>query len=325
MCAKVKYRFNARTLMFERIRENFWHRLGRVLSYVLIGVIFSVVSIYLSDYIFPSPGQRNLQRKLRSYETRWQLLSDKVELMEKAIQELEERDKWVYQTLFETNLPSFNVSARETEKIRLALLSDNAGQSKILEDLTFRISALMVRIQKQKEVLDEITRLSKNKEEMLQSVPAILPVDKNDLRRSVFSGFGWRIHPIYKTSEFHPGIDLTALQGTPVYATGNGIVERADNLAQGYGNHIVIDHGFGYKTLYAHLSRFACKPGQKVKRGQLIGYVGSTGLSTAPHLHYEVIHNGEKVNPVMFFHADMDTEQYLELIHKANQPSQSFD
>ncbi|MCX8081701.1 MAG: M23 family metallopeptidase [Bacteroidia bacterium] len=321
---KTKYKFNTKTLMYEKVRVGFGQRILKVLSYVFIGVLFSVVSIYLSDYIFPSPGQKKLTRKLKNYEYHIQFLTDRINVMEKVLHELEERDRWVYRSLFEAEKAS-PPSVSDREKYKNYLLQSGGDEDEILNMLSERVADLMVRLQQQIKSLKEITELAKNKEELLQSIPAILPLDKNDLKRAVFSGYGWRTHPIYKTAEFHPGIDLTAVQGTPVYATGNGVVERADNLAQGYGNHVVIDHGYGYKTLYGHLSRFACKQGQKVKRGQLIGYVGSTGLSTAPHLHYEVIKNDEKVNPVMFFHADMARDQYLELIQKANQPSQSFD
>jgi murein DD-endopeptidase MepM/ murein hydrolase activator NlpD len=319
---KTKYKFNTKTLMYEKVRMGFWQKLLKILSYLFIGALFSVLSIYLSDYIFPSPGQKKLQRKIKDYEYQIQTLSDRLSQMENVMKELEERDRWIYRSLFESER---NEDLSLTEKNQLKYVISSDAQMELLPELTDRLAILMIRMQNHIKSLKEVTELTKNKEDILQSIPAILPLDKNDLKRSVFSGYGWRTHPIYKTPEFHPGIDLTAVQGTPVYATGNGIVERADNMAQGYGNHVVINHGYGYKTLYGHLSRFACKQGQKVKRGQLIGYVGSTGLSTAPHLHYEVIKNEDKVNPVMFFHADMDREQYLDLIRRANQPNQSFD
>lgn len=319
---KTKYKFNTKTLMYEKVRMGFWQKLLKILSYLFIGALFSVLSIYLSDYIFPSPGQKKLQRKIKDYEYQIQTLSDRLSQMENVMKELEERDRWIYRSLFESER---NEDLSLTEKNQLKYVISSDAQMELLPELTDRLAILMIRMQNHIKSLKEVTELTKNKEDILQSIPAILPLDKNDLKRSVFSGYGWRTHPIYKTPEFHPGIDLTAVQGTPVYATGNGIVERTDNMAQGYGNHVVINHGYGYKTLYGHLSQFACKQGQKVKRGQLIGYVGSTGLSTAPHLHYEVIKNEDKVNPVMFFHADMDREQYLDLIRRANQPNQSFD
>ena len=158
----------------------------------------------------------------------------------------------------------------------------------------------------------------------MASIPAIQPIANKDLKHAP-SGFGWRTDPIYKTPEFHPGLDFTAITGTEIYATGDGIVITADAGKQGYGNHIVINHGFGYQTLYGHMNKLAVRVGKKVKRGELIGYVGNTGRSTGPHVHYEVIKNGEKVNPVNFFFNDLSPAEYQQMINLASQPSQSFD
>jgi murein DD-endopeptidase MepM/ murein hydrolase activator NlpD len=179
---------------------------------------------------------------------------------------------------------------------------------------TERVDRLTKRLYVQSRSFDEVVKLARNKEKLVASIPAIMPINQKDLTHAVTSGFGWRTHPIYKTQEFHPGIDFTAIQGTPIYATGDGVIKIADNLAQGYGNHVVINHGFGYQTLYGHMSRIKAKVGQKVLRGELIGYVGSTGLSTAPHVHYEVIRNGEKVNPINFYYNDLSPQQYQLLI-----------
>jgi murein DD-endopeptidase MepM/ murein hydrolase activator NlpD len=177
----------------------------------------------------------------------------------------------------------------------------------------------------QSKSFDEVVNLAKSKEKLFASIPAIMPINQKDLAHAVTSGFGWRTHPVYKTQEFHPGMDFSAEQGTPIYATGDGVIDRADNLAQGYGNHVVIDHGFGYKTLYGHMSKIATRAGQKIVRGQLIGYVGSTGLSTGPHIHYEVIRNGEKVNPINYYYNDLSPEQYAILVELSTKASQSFD
>jgi murein DD-endopeptidase MepM/ murein hydrolase activator NlpD len=172
---------------------------------------------------------------------------------------------------------------------------------------------------------DDVVRLAKSKEKLIASIPAIMPINQKDLTHAVTSGFGWRTHPIYKTQEFHPGMDFSAEQGTPIYATGDGVVERADAMAQGYGNHVVINHGFGYQTLYGHMSKIKTVLGKKVKRGELIGYVGSTGLSTAPHIHYEVIKNNEKINPINFYYNDLTPQQYQQLVELSKKSTQSFD
>jgi murein DD-endopeptidase MepM/ murein hydrolase activator NlpD len=170
---------------------------------------------------------------------------------------------------------------------------------------------------------DDIVRLAKNKSKMLASIPAIQPLTNKELTRMA-SGFGMRIHPIYKLKRMHTGVDLAAPKGTPIYATGDGVVRFTKRNPGGYGNEIQIDHGFGYETKYAHLERFEVKPGQKVKRGEVIGFVGTSGSSTAPHLHYEVIHNGNKVNPVHYFFQDLNAEEYEKILELAAVENQSL-
>ncbi|MFN9393331.1 MAG: M23 family metallopeptidase, partial [Flavobacteriales bacterium] len=171
---------------------------------------------------------------------------------------------------------------------------------------------------------EQVFELAKAKDEMLQSIPAIQPVSNKDLKR-IASGFGMRIHPIYKIARMHSGLDFTADIGAEVYATGDGVVQSIDDKLSGYGHHVVLRHGFGFETLYAHLSRAVVKPGEKVKRGQVIGYVGNSGTSTGPHLHYEVMKNGQKVNPVFYFYNDITPEQYEDLLQRAANANQSLD
>ncbi|HEY6161380.1 MAG TPA: M23 family metallopeptidase, partial [Bacteroidia bacterium] len=196
--------------------------------------------------------------------------------------------------------------------------------SELVIETTKKLDRIAKQMYIQSKSFDEVIKLAKGKEKMLASIPAIQPISKKFLRHEP-SGYGWRTHPIYKTAQFHPGMDFAAPLGTPIYATGDGVVERADDGESGYGNHVVINHGFGYQTLYGHMSRIACTVGQKVKRGQIIGYVGSTGLSTAPHCHYEVIKNGEKINPVNFYYNDLSPAEYQQLIELSSKSSQSFD
>jgi murein DD-endopeptidase MepM/ murein hydrolase activator NlpD len=202
---------------------------------------------------------------------------------------------------------------------------DNYENSELLKSATDRMDRITKRLYIQSKSFDEVVKLARSKEKLIASIPAIMPINQDALAHAVTSGYGWRTHPIYKTQEFHPGMDFSAEQGTPIYTTGDGVILRADNLAQGYGNHVVVDHGFGYHSLYGHMSKLAVKAGQKVARGQLIGYVGSTGLSTAPHIHYEVIKNGEKVNPINYYYNDLSPDQYRLLVETSNKASQSFD
>jgi murein DD-endopeptidase MepM/ murein hydrolase activator NlpD len=171
---------------------------------------------------------------------------------------------------------------------------------------------------------DEIIDLARNKEKMLASIPAIQPISNKDLTRTA-SGWGYRIHPIYKIRKFHYGMDFTAPTNTEVYSTGDGTIEVLNKSRRGYGNKIIVNHGFGYKTLYAHLNSFNVKQGQKVKRGDVIGYVGSTGLSTAPHLHYEVHLNNKKVNPVNYYFNDLTPEEYDRMVEISLKSGQTFD
>ena len=203
-----------------------------------------------------------------------------------------------------------------------ALLGYN--NSELMIESTKRIDQISKQLYIQSKSFDELAKLVKSKEQLLACIPAIQPISNKDLKH-VPSGYGWRTDPIYKTAEFHPGLDFTANTGTEIYATGDGIVITADAAAQGYGNHVVISHGFGYQTLYGHMSKIAVAIGKKVKRGELIGYVGSTGRSTGPHVHYEVIKSGEKVNPINFFFNDLSPAEYQEMITLASRPSQSFD
>ena len=198
------------------------------------------------------------------------------------------------------------------------------GRTQLEESIVKTIENLNNRMVVQEKSYVQITSFIKNKEDLLVSTPAIQPVSNSDLKR-VASGFGHRIDPIYKTPRFHAGLDFTAPQGTPIYATANGVIKTAGNLGNGYGNHVVINHGYGYETLYGHMYRVKARRGQRVKRGEVIGYVGSTGKSTGPHCHYEVHKNGRPMDPVYFFYNDLTPEQFDRILKMAAASNQSFD
>ncbi len=323
--SKVKYRFNTKSLTYEKVKVSFRERFWRVLSYVATGLVFATLTVIVSKKLLPSPSEKKQNREIEALTLQYNVLQKKMDLMEQVLQDLEERDDNIYRSIFEAEpLPrsmrnaGFGGSDRYSEFDRY----DNA---ELMKSTSERLDQIAKKLYIQSRSFDEVVKLAKSKEQLISSIPAIMPINKKDLTHAVTSGFGWRTHPIYKTQEFHPGMDFTAVQGTPIYATGDGVVERADNMAQGYGNHVVINHGFGYQTLYGHMSRIGCKVGQKVKRGQLIGYVGSTGLSTAPHVHYEVIKNGEKTNPINYYYSDLSPLQYQQLIENSKNVTQSFD
>lgn len=323
--SKVKYRFNTKSLTYEKVRVTFRERFWRVLSYLATGLVFATITIFLSRQFLPSPSEKKQNRELEALQLQYDLLNKKMTQAELVLKDLEGRDDNIYRTIFESEPIAKSIRYGGSGGSDKYSAFNNYDNSELLISSTERLDRLTKRLYIQSKSFDEVVSLAKSKQKLIASIPAIMPINQKDLAHAVTSGFGWRTHPIYKTQEFHPGMDFAAEQGTPIYSTGDGVVERADNLAQGYGNHVVINHGFGYQTLYGHMSRIKARQGQKVLRGELIGYVGSTGLSTAPHLHYEVIKNGEKVNPINFYYNDLSPEQYQLLVELSKNSSQSFD
>ncbi len=323
--SKTKYRFNNKSLTYEKVKTSFKVSFLYALSYLATGIVFATITIILSRQFLPSPSEKKQNRELEVLKLQYELLNTKMSTAEKVLSDLEDRDDNIYRAIFESDpLPKSvrYAGTGGTDKYSFFDIYENAD---LLKSSTEKLDKIINQIYIQSKSFDEVVKLAKNKEKLLASIPAIMPVNQKDLTHAVTSGFGWRTHPIYKTQEFHPGMDFASEQGTPIYSTGDGMIIRADNLAQGYGNHVVIDHGFGYQTLYGHMSKIAVKINQKVIRGQLIGYVGSTGLSTAPHLHYEVIKNNEKVNPINYYYNDLSPQEYQILIDGSKKSTQSFD
>lgn len=323
--SKVKYRFNTKSLTYEKVRVTFKELFWKVVSYLAIGLVFATITIILSRQFLPSPAEKKRDREIEALRLQYELLSKKMDQAELVLGDLEDRDDNIYRAIFESEpIPKSMRYGGSGGSDKYAIF-DSYDNGELLKSATERMDRLSKQLYVQSKSFDEVVKLAKSKEKLLASIPAIMPINQKDLAHAVTSGFGWRTHPIYKTLEFHPGMDFSAEQGTPIYATGDGVVDRADNLTQGYGNHVVINHGFGYQTLYGHMSRIAARAGQKVSRGQLIGYVGSTGLSTAPHIHYEVFKNGERVNPINYYYNDLSPAQYQLLVELSKKASQSFD
>ena len=240
------------------------------------------------------------------------------------LNDLQDRDDNIYRVIFEAEPISNSIRYAGFGGSERYQNLEGYDNSELMIKVTERLDRITKQLYIQSKSFDDVVKMAKGKEKLLASIPAIMPLNNKNLKHMP-GGYGWRTHPIYKTQEFHPGMDFAAEQGTPIYATGDGVVELADASAQGYGNHVVINHSYGYKTLYGHMSRIATKSGMKLKRGDLIGYVGSTGLSTGPHVHYEVIKNGEKVNPINFYYNDLSPEQYQLMLELSSKSSQSFD
>jgi murein DD-endopeptidase MepM/ murein hydrolase activator NlpD len=323
--SKIKYRFNTKSLTFERAKLSPREIFLRVVSYLATGLVFATLVIVLAYKYFDSPKERQLLRENEYLKIQYEILKKRVDLLAAVLEDLQKRDDNIYRVIFEAEPIADNIRKAGFGGVNRYKSLEGFDNSQIVIEATKKIDRLAKQMYIQSKSFDEVFKLAKNKEAMLASIPAIQPISNKDLTR-VISGFGYRTHPIYKIQHLHTGIDFTAPIGTEVYATGDGIVKEVNTDYRGYGNHIIISHGFGYETLYAHLSKFnGLKPGQKVKRGEVIGYVGNTGTSTGPHLHYEVIKNGEKINPVNFFYNDLTPEEYQKMIELASQAGQSFD
>lgn len=322
--AKIKYKFNPEKLVFEKFRHTTKDWLLRILG-VLSTFIFSFFLIYLLAFKFlDSPKEKVLRSELKNFELNYKLLENKIENLEDVIDELESRDKNIYRTIFEAEPIPTSVRNAGYGGIEKYKELEGYNNSELIIETTKKVDKLSKKLYILSKSFDEITKLANNRDELIASIPAIQPVSNKGLSM-VASGFGYRIDPIYRVPRMHTGLDFAAPRGTPVFATGDGIIIEAKTTYGGYGNEIVISHGYGYQTLYAHLSGFNVRSGQKVKRGDKIGYVGSTGKSTAPHLHYEVIKNGYKVNPVFFFYNDLSPAEYEKMLKLAEQAHQSLD
>ncbi len=321
---KTKYKFNHETLSFDKMRLGIKQLLLRLFAYFVGSLFLACVYGFIFAFIFDSPKEKALKREIEQLTLQYELINREMENVEKVLGHLEETDDNLYRTIFEAEpVPSSYREGGIGGVNRYAELEGFSNSELIIETAT-RLDKIRKKIYVQSQSFDELIAYAKEKEEMLSCIPAIQPVSNKDLKRTA-GGFGYRIHPIYKISKFHNGMDFTAPTGTEVYATGNGVVRLVKSERRELGNHIIIDHGFGYETIYAHLDRFNIREGQKIKRGDIIGFVGSTGLSTAPHLHYEVKINGRNVDPAMYFFNDLTPREYDNMIEIASKSGQSFD
>jgi len=271
-----------------------------------------------------TPKELSLDREVRNYELQFEILNKKMQQMEQVLGNIEDRDNNIYRLYFEANpIPEEQRRAGFGGINRYKSL-EGFNNSEIIINTTKRLDIIQKQMVIQSKSLDEIAKLAEEKEKLLAAIPAIQPVSNEDVTRMA-SGYGWRSDPFTKFRKMHWGMDFTAPRGSPIYAAGDGKVTRADNGSSGYGKHIRIDHGYGYMSLYAHMSKYNVTRGQTVKRGDLIGFVGNTGRSEAPHLHYEVWKDGERINPINFYYGSLSAEEYEEMLKYANQENQSLD
>ncbi len=321
---KAKYRFNPETLQYDRIEHSFKQKLIRFFVYFFASIFLAVLYLGVLAYFFDSPKEKKLKRELSEMRSQYELLNKRLDQLSAVLQDLQQRDDNLYRTIFEADPIPSTIRKGGFGGVNKYSELEGYANSDIIINTARKLDILTRQAYIQSKSYDELIKLATNKEKMLKCIPAIQPISNKDLRR-VASMWGWRIHPIYKIRKFHYGIDFTAPKGTPVYATGDGVVKRIKRSRRGYGNEIIIDHGFGYETVYAHLSGFNVKKGQKVKRGDIIGFVGNSGLSTGPHLHYGVMLHGKYVNPINYFYNDLTAEEYEKMIEMANNSGQSLD
>ncbi len=324
--AKIRYYYDTDTCKYERIRSSFSDYLINIGGFLVISLLLAFVLFYVHSIYFESPIEANLRRENEEMKFYYSLLEQRMSEADAMINHLQKRDDNIYRVIFEAEPIASSIrNAGTGGSQRYAdLLQKGLSQEEIILESLNKVDQIRRKLYIQTKSHDELILMAKNKEKLWASIPAIQPVSNDQLTR-LASGFGMRIHPIYKVKKFHSGIDFTAPKGTPIYSTGDGVVDEVENNPfSGYGRCVTIDHGFGYSSLYAHMERSAVRKGQRVKRGEIIGYVGSTGLSTSPHLHYEIIKNGVKVNPVYHFYNDLSPEEFEKILELASVENQSL-
>ncbi len=322
--SKVKYYYDHETLSYRKIQRKKRTTVKYVALFMLASALFAFLMIFIASQFIESPREREMARELSNMQLQYKLLNKRLDEAYAALENVEERDNAIYRLYFEANPIPLEQRRAGFGGINRYKKYEGYDNSKLIVESNKRLDVLEKAIVVQSKSLDEVAVLAENKEKFLAAIPAIQPVNNEDLTRMA-SGFGFRTDPFTKARKFHYGMDFTAPRGTPVYATGDGIVERADNSATGYGKHIRIDHGYGYVSLYAHLYNYNVRVNQRVKRGDLIGYVGSTGRSEAPHLHYEIFKDGERINPINFYYGNLSPEEFDELLKRASLENQSLD
>ena len=322
--SKVKYYYDPESLSYKKIRRKKINTLKYAALFLLASSLFGFLFVFLASQFVESPKERGLKRELQNAELQFELLNKKMKEAETVLTDLAERDNNIYRVYFEANpIPDEQRKAGFGGVNRYKNF-EGFDNSKLIIESNRRLDILQKQIVVQSKSLDEIVKLAEVKEKLLAAIPAIQPVKNQDVKRMA-SGFGMRSDPFTKVQKMHYGMDFTAPQGTPIYASGDGIVERADNTPTGYGNHIRINQGYEYESLYAHLYKYNVRKNQKIKRGDLIGFVGSTGRSQAPHLHYEIFKDGERINPINFYYGSLTAEEFNKMLENASLENQSLD
>ena len=321
---KIKYYYNTHTLRYEKLETPLRVKLLRVFGFIAAAFVTAAIISLLAFRFIGSPNEKLLRAENERMKDRYRELTKETKKIEQKMKELEDRDNEVYRSIFEATPIPDSARLKDLEKEKQIAKVEGMEQNDLINSIVTTLNNMSSRIKVQQASYKDLQGMAKDKEKILAATPAIQPVSNADLKR-IASGFGYRIDPVYKTVKLHPGLDFAAPAGTPIYATANGTVEFAGNRGDGYGNNVIINHGYGYKTLFGHMFKIKARTGQRVTRGEVIGWVGSTGKSTGPHCHYEVIKNGNKIDPIYFFYNDLTPEQFDRLLKLAAASNQSFD
>jgi len=323
--ARIKYYYDTESCKYERIKVSTWDIILNLLGFFSVSFIISVIIVVLFSTYFESPKEMLLTKENQELKIYYDLLEKELGNLDGMMASLQKRDDNVYRVIFEADPIPESIRQAGTggsEKYKEILENDLVNEEMIIQALG-KVDQIKRQMYIQTKSYDEILQMARNKSKLLAATPAIQPISNKELTR-LASGFGMRIHPIYKVKMMHFGVDFTAPRHTPIYSTGDGVVERVIRSFGGYGKQVVINHGFGYKTRYAHMQDFNVKKGDRIKRGDLIGTVGNSGLSTAPHLHYEILKDNKKVNPVNYFYMDLNDEEYEKILELASIENQSL-
>lgn len=321
---KVKYFYNTHTLRYEKLVTPLRVKLLRVFGFIATALVTSFIVLLIGQHYFPSGNERGLQQENSNLRYSYKVLQGQLNELNQRMGSLEKRDNSVYRSIFEADPIPDSARSKSISQIEELKKVSDMNQDQLVLSIAGSLQNLYNRAAFQEKSFGDIEKMIDKKEDMLACIPAIQPVSNKELER-IASGFGYRIDPVYKIPKMHSGLDFTAPQGTPIYATANGTVAEASQSSSGYGNHVIINHGYGYETLYGHMVKIKVSRGHRVKRGEIIGWVGSTGKSTGPHCHYEVKKSGTKVDPIYYFYNDLSPEQYDRLLKLAATRNQSFD
>ena len=322
--AKIKYYYDTKTLSYKPIKLNSSEKIRGYFIFFLSSILLSFFILMIFYQFFDSPKEKRLKLEIQNLTSQYEVINNDMQQVETVLDEIQERDDNIYRVIFEADPIPTSIRKQGFGGVNRYEKLLGLSNSELMINTSKKIDQLTKQLYLQSKSFDEVIDLAKNKSNMLASIPAIQPVANKDLKRMA-SGYGYRIHPIYKTRKMHYGMDFSAKTGTEIYATGDGIVSKIKRSKRGYGNYVKINHGFGYETLYAHMSKYVVKRGQKVKRGEVIGYVGNSGISTAPHLHYEVRKDNKKINPMNFYYNDLSPEEYEKMLEISLQSNQSLD